>query len=162
MSGSTVHSRQLAEEQFTKWLENVFGKEVLGSKILEPGGELMSDFVRAVQNYEPRKHKEYRFPLKILLPSGNAAYDSSHNCCVVPDRKMQEFCKPTIDSLLDFLDDNHTRMENKKKAIDKFLFAEPGGFSPYFKDYVTNWGEGMGIISMQNNLTVGFMEHELK
>ena len=164
VSGSTVHSRRLAEQQFTKWLENVFGKALLlgPRRSLEPEGELMSAFARAVQDYEPRKHEEYRFPLKIPSPGDNAPYDSDHNCCVVPDSKMQEFCKPTIDSLLDVLDDNHTRMGNREKAIDKILFAEPGGFSPYLKDYVKNWGEGMGIINMQNNLIVGFLEHELK
>lgn len=162
VSGSAVHSRRLAEQQFIKWLENVFGKELLESRSLEPEGRLMSAFARAVQDYEPRKHEEYKFPLKIPSPGGNAPYDSDNNCCVVPDSKMQEFYKSTIDSLLDVLDDNQTRMGNREKAIDKILFAEPGGLSPYLKDYVTNWGEGMGIINMQNDLIVGFLEHELK
>jgi hypothetical protein len=163
VSGSTVHSRRLAEQKFTKWLENFFGKALLGSRrSLEPEGELMSAFARAVQDYEPRKHEEYRFPLKIPSTAGNAPYDSDHNCCVVPDSKMQEFCKPTIDSLLGVLEDNHTRMGNREKAIDKILFAEPRGFSPYLKDYITDWGRGMGIINMGNDFIVGFMEHELK
>jgi hypothetical protein len=134
-----MDSRQLAKRQFIKWLERVFGKLFLsGANNLEPNKKLMSAFAKALRNYKPKKCTYYEFLLNLLRPPYDALYDLIHYCCLVPDSKMREFCEPTIDSLLEGLNDYYTRINNRKKTINKILFAEPKGFSPYLEDYVTD------------------------
>jgi hypothetical protein len=163
VSGSTVESRRLAEQQFTAWLEKSFGKSFLpGTKGLEPEGQLLSAFAEELRGYEPKRQKHYKFPLIISSPADDAPYDPLDNCCVVPNSKMREFSMSAIDFLLESLEDNYTRIQNKKKKIDKILFAEPKSCSPYLKDFVTDWGSGMGILSRQTDIFVGLMTHELK
>jgi hypothetical protein len=163
VSSNTVDSRRLAEQQFTKWLKGVFGKSFLsGANDLEPNGKLMSAFAEALRNYKPKKCAHYEFPLNIPRPPHDAPYDPIHHRCLVPDNKMREFCEPAIDSLLEGLDDHYTRINSRKKTIDKILFAEPKGFSPYLEDHVTDWGLGMGILSNHRGVFVGFMRQELE
>jgi hypothetical protein len=51
-----------------------------------------------------------------------------------------------MDSFLNSLDEHHALVSQKKKTIDKVIFAGAPCIAPYVENHLKDWGIGVGLL----------------